>query len=235
MGARAIIDTREFSGAVSGLVARAMDCRVPLKAWGVYMVGETKQNFYSQGRPTPWAPLKIATLIARYLRGKAKPEGPRGKFDPNPHIFKKAGKGPAAGKADKHLQSVLGDSAAISTVAGFARSSKTGRVLRSRHGGLNKFAKSGYVFRRPAVRAILSGKILIDRGASGGLLGSISSAMDGKTRVIIGTNKEYAGPHQGGWPEKGIPRRSFMVLLEQNVERFAQLLSRWVFHGGSFE
>lgn len=195
------------------------------------MVGSVKQNFIAQGRPEPWKPLKINTLIARYLRNKPKQEKQK-RFDPNPLVFKKTGRA-SKGSPFRDL-GIVGDAAAVSTVAGFARSSKTGRVLRGRHRGLNKFAEEGYVFRREALRRILSGKILMDKGANGGLLGSISSSMDGKQRVLIGTNKVYAAPHQFGWPEKGITQRQFELIQEPEDEnRFVELITQWLQNGRS--
>lgn len=218
--ARVMVDTSGFESAVEGIIARATDARPALQAWGLHMVGSVKRNFQEQGRPNPWRPLKVNTLLARYTRGKDSSGKAGGRFAPNPHVFKQSKGRISAGKAGD-----LGDVGAVSTVAGMARSSKTGRVLRSRHAGLNKFAQAGMVFRRPALRAIMSGKILLDTGR---LRGSISSELQGKAKVGIGTNVKYAGAHQYGAPGKGIAARPYLVIQGDDAEEFESLVAEWV-------
>ncbi len=212
--ARVVVNTKDFEVAVEELVRRATHAQPALKAWGLHMVGSVKRNFQEQGRPSPWRPLKVNTLIARYLRGKAPGAKSGGRFSPNPNVFKES-----RGRLS------AGDSGAVSTVAGFARSGKTGRVLRSRHGGLNKLAASGMVFRKPALRAILSGKILLDTGR---LRSSVSSQVVSGTEVQIGTNVKYAGVHQFGSSKNKIPARPFLVIQADDEAEYASLLTDWL-------
>lgn len=212
--AKFVVQTKDFSDTVQGIVARAQNAKPALRAWGQHMVGSVKRNFQDQGRPNAWRPLKVNTLIARYLRGKEPKEKEGGRFSANPLLYKQS-KGRIS----------AGDVGAISTVAGMARSAKTGRVLRSRHGGLNKIAPAGMVFRKPAVRAILSGKILLDTGR---LRKSITSQVTSGQQVEIGTNVKYAGPHQFGYEKNKIPARPFLVIQADDEEEFTQLLTEWL-------
>lgn len=231
--ATVIINTKDFTGAIEGVIARASNPAPVLTAFGLYMVGSIKRNFQEQGRPNPWAPLKVNTLLARYTRsseGRKIPKAADAKrFDPNPNVFKKQGR--LSGSYDDRLKRYLGDASSASTVPGMARSPKTGRVLRGKHGGLNKFAPAGMVFRRPALRAILSGQILID---SGDLRSSITSEMQGKSKVAIGTAKEYANYQHYGYPQKNNPARPFVILQPDDEVEFGALLTEWISGGGKF-
>lgn len=211
---RVVVNTRDFEAAVEELVRRAKNAQPALKAWGLHMVGSVKRNFQEQGRPDPWKPLKVNTLIARYLRGKASGAKAGGQFAPNPNVFKASNGRLSAG-----------DSGAVSTVAGFARNPKTGRVAQRGSGGLNKFAASGMVFKRPALRAILSGKILLDTGR---LRGSIVSDVVSGTEVQIGTNVKYAGVQQFGGGKSKLVARPFLVIQADDEAEFASLLTDWL-------
>lgn len=217
--AKVIVQSGEFENEVKDLLRRVKNFRTPLRAWGLHMVGSVKRNFQEQGRPDPWRPLKVNTLIARYLRGKAKVEK-SSKFAPNSHVFK-----------EDRGRLGAGDVGAVSTVDGFLRSSRTGRVLRSRHKGLNKIAQPGYVFRKPALRAILQGKILLDTGR---LRKSVTSQVTGTNDVEIGSNVVYAGTHQRGNSKKGIPPRPFLIIQPDDEEEFTALLTDWVLGGERF-
>jgi phage gpG-like protein len=221
--ARVTIDTRAFEGEVRGLISRAADFRVPLKAWGVYMVGSVKKNFVEQGRPEKWKPLKIKTLIARYMRtaGAKKLQGKQtgGRFAVSNALFRKLGTN----------SSKSGDTAAVSTISGFLRSEKTGKVLRRGSRGYNKFAADGYAFRSTALKWILQGKILVDSTVLRGSLSRASDAVSGDARkVIIGTNVAYAGVHQDGSEKKKIPARPFLVIQPEDEAEFQFMLCDWL-------
>lgn len=220
--ARVVIDSSAFEAEIEGVIARARDARRPLEAWARHMVGSVKRNFQDQGRPSPWRPLKVNTLVARFLRKAAgrRIEKTGGQFAPNPNLYKESKGKLGAGKLGS-----LGDVSAVSTVAGMARSSKTGRVLRARHGGLNKIAPAGMVFRRPALRAIMQGQILLD---SGRLRSSIAYKIEGPGKVGVGTNVKYAGAHQFGSTKKQIPARPFLVIQEDDREEFIRLIREHV-------
>lgn len=223
MGVSMTIDTVALEVPVAELARRLVSFERPLKQWGVWMTGSVKRNFDEQGRPEAWAPLKVKTLLARYgrtaaarkLREKAA-ETPRGKFDPSPVYFVQSvvsrGKGTGVG--------------ALSTVSGFRRSARTGRILRSRHGGLNKFAKEGYTFRAAAVRAVLQGKILQDRGLLRASVTTAKAVKPGARMVTVGSNLVYAAAHQYGVPARKIPARPFMVIQDDDRLEFADLLKR---------
>lgn len=219
MGVSMTIDTVALEVPVAELARRMVSFERPLKQWGVWMTGSVKRNFDEQGRPEAWAPLKVKTLLARYgrtaaarkLREKAA-ETPRGKFDPSPVYFARSRSGGGVG--------------ALSTVSGFRRSARTGRILRSRHGGLNKFAKEGYAFRAAAVRAVLQGKILQDRGLLRASVTTAKAVKPGARTVTVGSNLVYAAAHQYGVPARKIPVRPFMVIQDDDRLEFADLLKR---------
>jgi phage gpG-like protein len=199
------------------------------------MVGSIKKNFDAQGRPERWAALAVNTLLRRYLRtaaAKKLAEKDKGKarFAGSNALYKR----------DRGLVARSGVGA-LSTVAGFARSGRTGRILRSRHRGLNKFAGAGLAFRTAAVRAVLEGKILLDRGflrssitGEGGGRGkapagfSRGRALVEARRVVIGTNVVYAATHQFGDARRGIPARPFLVVQDEDVLELRDLVRRWL-------
>ncbi|MFA7175540.1 MAG: phage virion morphogenesis protein [Kiritimatiellia bacterium] len=68
-----------------------------------------------------------------------------------------------------------------------------------------------------------NGKILVDKGMAGGLLGSIHYTV-GRNSVIIGTDKIYAAAHQFGYSPRNLSARPFlMVQDEDTVEIIAEL------------
>lgn len=215
MAVRMTINTSEMETRVGAMARALASFQVPLKNWGTWMVGSTKRNFDAQGRPEKWVPLKVSTLLARYLRTAAAQKlkaagGAREKFAPNPAVFTSSGKGAGA----------------ISTVAGFRRSTRTGRVLRSRHGGINKIAKDGFTFRAAAARAILKGKILQDRGLLRASVTTGKAVNAGARLVTLGTSMVYAATHQFGDRGRGIPARPFFVIQDDDREEFRDLLVR---------
>ncbi len=228
MTARVVVDTSEMEGEVRGLMSRLTDFTKPLKAWGLYMVGETVETFRAQGRPVHWVADKVATLIARALRGTPhKREGKSG--------FQRGADGRVVPSSlvFKRVKSALGSGevGALSTVKGFARN-KAGRVSRRGHGGVNKFAQPGYAFRAAVIRAVTQGKILMDRGL---LYRSISSKTESvtssKMRVLIGTNVKYAGVHNFGFEgtdsagrHQRIPKRQFYQILPENKDQLQDFL-----------
>jgi phage gpG-like protein len=218
--ARLLVEFSPLLAELDGLSDRVRDWRRPLKAWGVYMVGSIKRNFDSQGRPVKWRALKVKTLIARYMRTagarklRERDKG-KGRFAPSAAIYKsKGGVG------------------ALSTIPGFARSGRTGRILRRGHGGTNKFAQAGLAFRRAVVAAVTQGKILLDRGR---LRSSVTSAGEAvqvdRTNVSIGTNLVYAASHQFGDPGRGIPTRPYLVIQGEDERSYGQFLVNWLMRG----
>jgi phage gpG-like protein len=209
------INTAEFETKVETLALALTSFERPLKQWGIWMVGSVKRNFAEEGRPERWAPLKVNTLLARYLRTAAAKKlsaagGERARFAANPAVYSDKGKGAAA----------------LSTVAGFRRSTRNGKVLRSRHGGLNKVAKDGMMFRAAAAKAVLQGKILQDRGLLRGSLSTGSAVKAGARSVSVGTAVKYAAVHQFGSAKKKIPARPFLVIQDDDRAEFADLLKR---------
>lgn len=47
---------------------RAIDLTKPMKRIAIMMQHSFQQNFDAQGRPDPWKPLKLSTLVARYYK-----------------------------------------------------------------------------------------------------------------------------------------------------------------------
>ena len=68
-----------------------------------------------------------------------------------------------------------------------------------------------------------NGRILVDKGMAGGLLGSIHYEVS-NDMVLIGTDKIYAAAHQFGYPPRNLAARPFlMVQDEDRVEIIAEL------------
>src|SRR5690606_26045862 len=114
-----------------------------------------------------------------------------------------------------------------------ARSGKTGRILRARHGGLNKFAPEGKVFRAKALAFIMEGKILQDRGRLMASVTSESAVVAGTFQVVIGTNVKYGAAHQFGVPGRGLAERPFLVIQDEDADQFEDFLTRWLRDGSA--
>lgn len=196
--ARVVIRVDELTPVVEGLAERVQDFSVPLRAWGVYMVGSVNRNFQAQGRPERWAPLKLKTLMARVTRGNR------------------------TRRAQKKVLKALGGSKA---------SRFRSAVVSGALGGTAR-APLGSTFTAVATRALLSGKILIDRGF---LKSSIVSALVGNMRVAIGTNLKYAayqnfgatGTNRAG-KRMNNPARPFLVIQDEDERVFGELVREWL-------
>jgi phage gpG-like protein len=88
-----------------------------------------------------------------------------------------------------------------------------------RHGG-GILTKKGDRSKGGAVEFFGKAKILEDEGH---LKDSINTE-SGKNYAEIGTNLPYAKPHQFGWPERHIPRRTFIFLSEDAAMRGLDLI-----------
>jgi len=71
-------------------------------------------------------------------------------------------------------------------------------------------------------KAGFSGGILTRRGD---LAGSVTSQIEGNT-VFIGSNLEYAGVHQFGFPAKKIPKRPFLIVSEAELRKSNFIISK---------
>lgn len=72
-----------------------------------------------------------------------------------------------------------------------------------------------------------AGKIL---QRDGNLASSVSAQIEGST-VFIGSNLEYAGVHQFGFPRRKIPKREFLIVSEAELRKSNFIISKHLLSG----